>query len=502
MKTSHWLAAAAIAFNLAGVAAAAPCFAASGIPLDEAPAAGIDCTTERAIYWRPKQDEVLARDGAGGPLFKAYMAPAKKKNGNGLKAIADMTGRRLTPAEFETVYVITPTLGVGERQIEAKDPKTGYKLTRAFLIDLTTGEIRATPYRTIFYSKRAPGVTDPAYLLGVLELDDSMRPSKAAILSPGGTETGLVVKSDWHPVLTNRHGMLSVDKQLFTASGEPPAGGRPLYDTIFDGIFAEIGTAPAELSAAPLPLYAPLNNVGQLQELPENVLGYIRGGGGRFWQIRRENGTLRYYEHPGGPPIITNQPVGKGWPGLYVSDHSDVVKTDDGWMNRDYRVPFPTAQEASADTDAKLNAFIAAMWADIAEQERAAEQAAIDAQQERIARAAAERETVLARIDQAAKESWQGYRLQDLKRDVIRFQLEGRYEAAGLYVDPEMRREVCWSRQSIICNYSASTTPSSGSGYVSTWEKAFENASALNQRQYQERCATAFNGYGALCTSD
>lgn len=502
MRMARNLAGALIALSLSGTAAAVPCFDASGIPLGTAPAPEIDCSTDRAISWRPGENEVLARDAAGNPMFKAYKAPAKKKGGNGPKAIADMTGRLVTPAQFDTVYVITPTLGVGERQIEAKDQETGFKLTRAFLIDLTTGQIRPTPYRTIFYSKKAPGVTGAAYLLGVLELDDSMRPAKAAILSPGGTETGLVVEADWHPILTNRHGLLSVDNQLFTASGEPPAGGRPLYDTIFKGLFAEIGTAPAGISAAPLPLYAPLNNVGQVQTLPGGFLGYVRGGSGDLWEVRSENGALRYYSYWGdGPPLVTSVPVGKAYTGIYISENSDVVETAEGWMHEEFREIFPTAELASADADAKLRAFIAAMRADLAEDERAKQQAALDAQAERVARAEAERETILARIDQAAKESWQGFALQDLKRDVIRFQLEGRYEAAGLYVDPEMRREICWSRQSVICDYSAPSA-SSGSGYVSTWEKAFENATTLNNRQYQERCARAFNGYGALCTTD
>lgn len=501
MKPRHWLATLAIALNLCGMAHAVPCFGPDGKALAKAPAEGIDCALDRRSYWRPKQDDVLARDGEGKPLFKAYVAPAKKKKGNGFKAIADMNGRLVTPAEFETVYVITPTLGVGERRIKVKDPETGYDMWRAFLIDLTTGEIRPTPYRTIYFSEAGAGLNEPVYLLGVLKFNDKNHPVKVAILSPGGTETGLVVESEWQAIKTHNNGILSVGDRLFTANGEPPAGGHPLYDGWGYGYLAEIGTAPAEMTATPRPLYVPLNNVGQLPEMPENLVGYVRGRSTEFWEVRRDGEGYTYYKHPGGQIRITEQPVGKAFPGVYISEDSEVIETAEGWMHEEYREVFPTAQLASADTDAKLKAFISAMWADIEEEKRAKEQAAIEAQNARIALAAAEKEAVLARIDQAAKEGWQGYYLQDLKRDVIRFQLEARYEAAGLYIDPEMRREICWSRQSVICNYSAPSA-SSGSGYVSTWEKAFENASALNQRQYQERCARAFNGYGALCTSD
>lgn len=488
--------AACAALGLATPAAAAPCFDDINRPIY---VDGKDC--ERAIgIQQAIAGAVLASDRTGAPLYRARAVTITERRRTLTKfGIEDMNGRLVAPAQFDNVSVVSRTLGVGEAQLDPRD----YESRRAFLIDLKSGEIRPTGFRAIKVSPSF-GVGSPSpFLVGIQPGENLRYPSLVGLLYPSGEDTGVRLNTQAREVQTYPHGLLRVGENYFSITGTPAADGRKIYDVMAWGIYAEMGPRPPEVRGQMLDdgkLYLPLDNVGQPQTPAHNVLGLIRGNY-TMWIVQRTPAGLRYYKHDRGTPDVTRAPQGEPYLDLFIGRNRDVVRTSRGWSELDLGAPvFATAEAASADADAKSDAIRAAVMAEHcartqcydprkAEQDRAAQQAAT----------AAARERVIARIEQAKRENWSGFRLYDLQRDVIGLQLEGRYAAAGLYVSPDFKREVCWSRQSVICDAPSAPSPS-GSGFVSTWEQAFENSRALNQQQGRDNCAAALMGASRICT--
>lgn len=477
-----------LTFGLSATAMAAPCFDELNRPVSRN---GCDSGISPHDAWRPADNEVLARDAQGTPLFKAVVVPGAGRNAPALRGIADMSGRVIAPARFDKVYVVTRTLGVGEVEL---DPRNALASRRAFFIDLKSSEIRPTPFRAINISRVGLGGGTP-YLLGTPAEETGMR-RIVGVIYPTGADTGLRVQNNGVEIVTTVNGLVQFNRDLYKLDGERPGGGRPLLDLYARGMYVEAGPAPADVGGTAGPLLIPLNSVGDPQDLPPNVIGMINGKTSA-WIIRRTPAGLRFYQHQSGVPSLAEAGVGPSYAGLYVGRRADVVKTDRGWMSLAYRTPFPTAEAAAADTDAKIDAFVTAV---LTENARAPNPEALRAQQRAAQEAAREvgRANVLARIEQAKREGWGGFRLYDLQRDVIGYQLEGAYQRAGLYVSPDFKREVCWSRPSVICD-APSAPSSSSSGFVSTWEQAFANSRALNQQQGRDNCSAAMMGASRIC---
>lgn len=208
--------------------------------------------------------------------------------------------------------------------------------------------------------------------------------------------------------------------------------------------------------------------------------------------------ALRY----GLRPDLSAPPAGEAFLDLYLDNGTVAVRTAKGWMDPFHRILYPAAEASTAVTKAELEAVHVAVIAE----ERARNpqnfpKSAADIAAEKAA-GLARRKAYLAKLRQRMQDANAGkiggYLLTDLERDVMASQLEGEYEAMGMRMSPDLKRQICRQRQSSICDRSAPSSPS-GSGYVSTWENAFENARALNQSQHRENCAAAAKGASRIC---
>lgn len=486
-----------LTFGFAGAATAAPCFDDRDRPIY---VDGKDCKQEFADH-QATAGALLASDKNGAPLYRAHAVTITERRRTLTKfGIEDMMGRLVAPAQFDNVSVVSRTLGVGEAALTPGN----YDTRRAFLIDLSNGEIRATPFRTIKVSPSF-GVGSPSpFLVGIQPGENLRYPSLVGLLYPSGEDTGVRLNTQAKEVQTYPHGLLRVGADYFSITGEPAAGGRKMYEVGSWGLYAEMGPRPPEVRGQMLDdgkLYLPLDNLAQPQTPAHGILGLIRGSY-TMWIVQRTPAGLRYYKHDTGTPDVTRPPTGEAYLDLFIGRNRDVVRTSRGWSELDYGAPvFATAEAATADADAKSDAIRSAVRAEYcarnhcydpraAEQQRAAQEAAT----------AVARDRTIARIEQAKRENWAGFRLYDLQRDVIGLQLEGRYVAAGLYVSPDFKREVCRSRASSICDAPSAPSSSGGSGFVSTWEQAFANGRALNQQQGRDNCAAALMGASRICT--
>jgi len=450
----------------------------------------------------------ILMDEKGTPLARARVIPAEKKKEKPKIGIVDPSGREIVAPRFEQVYAVSRNLVVGEMPTNSKDTLLS---RRAFLIDVKSGEIRATPWRSIMttYGSEADGAP---YLLGV-DSRTWQAPYKVAVLEASGADTGLRFENVNPFVFSSMprtlpYNLIGIGDDKINVRGEDPFVGQKLYSqTGFGyGYFIENGTVPAEVkgpgarSGRSSLLLTPLASDGTPQALPPGIVGMVHGGS-YMWIIRKTPQGLRYYQHHSGKPVLTPQPVGEGYLDLYLTDRLAMVRTAAGWMDPFVRKVFPTPEAAAAAREAELKVFAAQVMAEV----RANERREIERKAQAEAEAKAARETwiasVRARIQEAKDGKIQGWKLMDLQREVMSAQLEGTYEAMGLQLSPDIKRQICWQRQSIVCDR-PSVQASSGSGFVSTWEKAFENSRALNQSQYRENCAAAAKGASRICRVD
>lgn len=494
MTIQRHLLALALAIGLPGAAAGQPCFDAAG----KVPFA---CPTGVNYLYKPQPDRmVILNDEKGTPLYRTIVIAGAKKKDLPLVGIADMSGREIVPPRFERVYAVGRNLAVGEAPLNPKDAAGSQ---RAFLIDLKTGEYRPTPWRRIIttLTYEADG---PPWLMGVLP-HTRIHPYDVAILTPTGTDTGLRV-DNFNPfsgatkVLSLPYNLLGIGGAIVNERGDDPFAGMEMVKVASGfGYFVKSGPPPAEVKGSGTgPLLTPIGSDLRSQAHPADVIGMVEAGPW-MWIIRRTPKGVRFYQHVGGRPILAAPPVGEAFLDLYVDAESDVaVRTAAGWMNPFDRKPFPTAEAVLTARKAERKQFQAAVMAE--ENARVASQAraAADAKAAQTAAAQAYREQVRGRIRDAKAGRLTGLPLILLQRDVMTAGLEGEYESAGLTLSDDIRREICWQRQSIVCS-SGSTPSSSGSSFVPTWEKAFENARALSQRQYQENCAAAAKGASRIC---
>lgn len=460
-------------------------------------------TSECPKQWSSKlsNGSVILMDEKGTPLAKAIVVPGAKKKDPERMGVADVSGREIAAPRFDRVYAVSRNLAVGELILNPKDP---VRSQRAFLIDLKSGEIRATPWRSIWPTD-AGDADGPPYLLGV-DPATFTAPYNVAILEASGGDTGLREKAV-NPFVfrtmprTLPYNLIGIGDRKMNAYGEEQFVGQKLYEASGWGYFVEGAPPPPGMVKGPEvgPLLTPLASDGTPQALPADTIGMIKGGVYLF-TIRRTPKGVRFYEHQGGKPVLAARPAGEGFLDLYLVDHMAMVRTASGWMDPYVQKPFPTAEAAAAARRAELKAFVA----QVMEEERTKVQRKAAAE----AKAKADSEAALQAWRTALRTKMQdikagklgGFPSLDLQREVMAAQLEGTYEAIGLTFDPAIKRQICWQRQSVICSRSATST-SSGSGFVSTWEKAFENARALNQRQYQENCAAASKGASRACTT-
>ncbi len=486
-----------ILFFTAMTASAQPCFDQMGRTAGNCP---IRPTNFTALQ---RDGEPLMLDEKGAVVIKAIVTKERKKGAGTNIGIAGVDGREIVSPRFDRVYAVSRNLAVGEMRT---DPKGGKASTRAFLIDLQSGEFRPTPWLHILptESYEADG---PPYLLGVLPGPDT-RPYSVAILSATGADTGLRADGIDPYLMTERistisYNFLKVKGDIIDASGADPFAGRKMHDLGSNyGFFVEKGPPPSEVKGPGVgPLLIPLSNSGEPQALPADVIGMVKGSVW-MWTIRRTPKGPRFYQHEWGRPMLGAAPVGEGYLDLYI-DEVVAVRTSKGWIDPFIREIYPTAEGVVTARKAELKAFAAAVLAEDrtnnpqyypkSAAEIAAEKAAGEAARQ------AYLEGLRGRMRDAKAGKIGGIQLSLLQREVASAQLEGEYQTMGMPLNEELKREICWQRQSTICNRSASPSGSSSSGFVSTWEKAFENSRALSQRQYQENCAAASKGASRIC---
>ncbi|MBY8823013.1 hypothetical protein [Sphingomonas colocasiae] len=449
--------------------------------------------------------DTILMDEKGAPLARAIVIPAQKKKELPKVGVADMNGREIAAARFDRVYAVSRNLVVGEMPT---DPKNTLLSQRAFLIDLKSGEIRATPWRSI-WPTNAGDADGPPYLLGV-EPATWQAPHKVAILEASGGDTGLRVENV-NPFIfssmprTLPYNLIGIGDRKLDVRGEDPFTAYKLRsDTGYGyGYFIESGPLPAEIKGPGARtgrssiLLTPLASDGTPQALPPGIVGMVQGGS-YMWIVRRTPNGMRYHQHHSGKPVLGAEPTGEAYLDLYLTDRLAMVRTAAGWMDPFVRKIFPTPEAATAAREAELKAFVAQVMAEDRANKQREIQRQLEAEAEAKAASQARIAAIKVRMQEAKAGKVQGWRLMDLQRDVMAAQLEGQYEALGLRLDPDIKRQICWQRQSIVCN--RSTAPaSSGSGFVSSWEKAFENARALNQSQYRENCAAASMGANRIC---
>lgn len=481
-----------LVFGMTSTANAIPCFQPSGLTMYGCPG------TNYSESYRPAHDEVLSRDAAQAPAYKAHViTTGTGRDARTLRGIADMSGRLIGPVQFDKVYVVSHTLGVGEVQTDPRVPSS----RRAFLIDLKSGELRATVFRAIKPTEVRLGAEVP-YLIGVPPTENPEWPKIVAILLPTGEDSGLRLQTQARRVSSNPNGLLGMEQERYTISGEAPAGGRPLERVGDWGMFETLGPRPAEIAgpAGRSPnLLLPLDSVGQLQTLPPGVLGIVPGDAA-LWTVRRTPAGLRFhrFDKRAGVPNLVETSAGEGYTGLFIGNHVDLAKTSSGWVDPSTGATFATMEEGIAKEEDRIANFVAQVRREEAERPLREAQARREAEAAGVAARTAARANTLERIEQAKREGWSGFRLYDLQREVIGHGLGGRYAAAGLYVSPDFKRELCWSTQSVLwCEPSAPS--SSSSGFVSTWEQAFANSRALNQQQGRDNCTAASMGASRIC---
>ena len=496
MTVQRFFLALALATGLPVAAAAQPCFDAAGL-------VPYGCPTAVNYLYRPQSNgQVILNDEKGKPLYRAVVVPGAKKKDLPLVGIADMSGREIVPPRFERVYAVGRNLAVGEAPLNPKDAAGSQ---RAFLIDLKTGEYRPTPWRRIITTLTADA-DGPPWLLGVLP-HTRIHPYDVAILTPTGTDTGLRVDkfnpfSGVTKVLSLPYNLLGIDREIVNERGEDPFAGMEMVKVRGGlGYFVKRGPPPAEVKGPGAgPLLTPIGSDLRPQAHPADVIGMVEAGPW-MWIIRRTPKGVRFYQHVGGKPILAAPPAGEAFLDLYVDKDGDVaVRTAAGWIDLYHRKPFPTAEAVIAARKAESKQFVAAVMAEENARVAAQARAEVDARAAQAAAAQAYREQVRGRIREAKAGRLTGLPLILLQRDVMTAGLEGEYESAGMTLSDDIRREICWQRQSVVCSSVAATSSSSGSSFVPTWEKAFENARALNQRQYQENCAAAAKGASRICT--
>lgn len=487
----------AFAVGLPGSAVAQPCFDAAGL-------VPYGCPTAVNYLYKPQPDRmVILNDEKGKPLYRTLVVPGAKKKDLPLVGIADMSGREIVPPRFERVYAVGRYLAVGEAPLNPKDAAASQ---RAFLIDLRTGEYRPTPWRRIITTLTADA-DGPPWLMGVLP-HTRIHPYDVAILTPTGSDTGLRV-DNFNPfsgvtkVLSLPYNLIGIDGEIVNERGEDPFAGMEMVKVRGGlGYFVKRGPPPAEVKGSGAgPLLTPIDSDLRPQAHPADVIGMVEAGPW-MWIIRRTPEGVRFYQHVGGKPILAAPPAGEAFLDLFVDAEGDVaVRTAAGWMNPFDRKPFATAEAVLAARKAESKQFVAAVMAEENARVAARARAEADAKAAQAAAAQAYREQVRGRIREARAGRLTGLPLILLQRDVMTAGLEGEYESAGLRLSDDIRREICWQRQSVVCS-SASPSSSSGSSFVPTWEKAFENARALSQRQYQENCAAASKGASRICRVD
>lgn len=480
-----------LVLGCAGTANAHVCFDAQSREAGECP---------KRFYTPTQRDgDAILMDEKGKTLFSARVVQGMKKKDPQRSGIISADGREIVAPRFDRVYAVSRTLAVGEL---ALDPKSRIFSQRAFLIDLTNGEIRATPWRSITFTYGGDADGAP-YLLGI-DPGTWQPPFSVAILDAAGGDTGLrvdkinpyVFRAD---VRTLPYGLIGLKDAIINARGEDVFAGMKMQ-TPGNGVgyFVEAGPKPAMVQGpASMPLLIPLASDAKPQDLPPGVVGMVKGSVW-YWTIRQTPKGARFYQHDWGRPVLAAEPAGEAYLGLWINDRVAIVRTAAGWMDPYNRKPYPTPEAAAKAREAELDAFVKAVMAEEASRpQREAQQRA-----EAAAVAEANRQAALSavrrRIQDAKAGRITGYPLLDLQREVMAWQLEGEYEAAGLWLSPDIKRQICWQRQSIICDRPA-PGGSSSSGFVSTWEKAFENSRALSQSQYQENCAAAAKGASRIC---
>ncbi|MFT3995845.1 MAG: hypothetical protein QM667_00435 [Asticcacaulis sp.] len=491
-----------VLFFIAPAAVAMPCFDRFGQPVG---AIGTACNTIQAPY-KNTDGEILAIDvESKATLFTAYAAPEKSKKDQRF-GIKDAAGNPIGPAMFTRVYVVSRTMGVGSV------PTSKYHW-QEFLIDLTTGQIRPTIYTEILMTKTERPEQVP-FLLGALP----MTASAVSVLSPSGADTGLVftkINRSLHyhvhnlalTVSTYSAGILRTFENYqigyVNLKGEPPAEGRVLKPSTI-GLFVETGPAPKEVRGAyASPLTAPLDAFGNVRPMPEGVLGMVHGIGMTDWHFVRSTpkGIRLYPYNLSSPPDLDAVPTEGGLLAVNFTKHTAVWQTADGWTDGGLALTKNEA-DAVAASNKRLDDFGKQVLAEVAQNEALARKREIEAKAERERTAAtarvAARAAVAARIKQAKAESWSGYRLRDLEQDAMGTGLEDEYYLAGLYMSDDFRRQTCLWKRAMFCQ-SGQASSNTGSGFTSTWEQAFKNASALNQSQYRENCAAAFQGASRTC---
>lgn len=495
MTVLRYLFALALAAGLPGAAAAQPCFDAAGrVPYG--------CPTGVNYLYKPQPNGIaILNDEKGTPLYRTIVVPGAKKKDLPLVGIADASGRQIVPPRFERVYAVGRNLAVGEAPL---NPKDAAESLRAFLIDLRTGELRPTPWRRIIttWTKDADG---PPWLMGVLPRT-RIHPYDVAILTPTGTDTGLRV-DNFNPfsggttVFSLPYNLLEIGGAIVNERGEDPFAGMERVEVRSGlGYFVKRGPPPAEVKGPGAgPLLTPIGSDLRPQEHPADVIGMVEAGSS-MWIIRRTPKGVRFYQHVGGKSILAAPPVGEAYLDLYVDEDRNVaLRTAAGWIDPFHRKPFPTAEGVVTARKAEIKQFQAAVMAEENARIAAQTRAASDAKAAQAAAAQAYRDQVRGRIRDAKAGRLSGLPLILLQRDVMNAQLEGEYESEGLTLSDDIQREICWQRQSIVCSSASAPSSSSGSSFVPTWEKAFENARALNQKQYQENCAAAAKGASRIC---
>lgn len=492
-RISGILVVATMMLGMAGAAQAGPCFDQTDREVKD------KCPSD----YRGRQNrdgESLARDEKGITLANAIVVPAKRRNDSPKVGIANAAGQVIVSPQFERVYVVSRGLGVGELTL---DPKK-YDSQRAFLVDLVTGATRATPYRRIIRTGSFDADTAP-YLLGVLPTS-ALETGDVDVLLPEGTATGLHVKQvnlnlAHAAILTLPYGLVQLAGKPVNVRGEAPAGGRNIVKDAAASWYAEIGPPPKEVQGTHVgALLMPLDSQGEVQSGPPDLVGMIKGGVWMY-QIRKTPQGIRFHRHGWGRPKLSEPPAGEGYLDLYVSQWAAVVRTAAGWVDLDGDAGkvFPSAVAAVASSDARRQAVFAAVAADEADRPRREAEARATAQAKAKADHAAKIASIKARIERAKKNELSLGAMMDLKFDVMRYQMEYEWTAAKLPVDAYMKTEVCRARRASFCDPYEPPSTYSGSGFQSTWEKAFENARALNQRQYNENCAANDLGANRIC---
>jgi hypothetical protein len=162
----------AIAAGFAGTATAQACFdEMSRIVLDGCPPSYRGSTL--------RDGDALARDATGGVLYRAKVVPGRRKKDPPMLGVVDASGRLVAPAQFENIYIVSRTLGVGELALDPKDKSGSW---RAFLINLKSGEMRPVhrkPFPTAAEAVADAEARTQAFVAAVMA-EEGERPAREA----------------------------------------------------------------------------------------------------------------------------------------------------------------------------------------------------------------------------------------------------------------------------------------------------------------------------------